>query len=85
MKLLYRLLLVIIILLVLVTMALDYLAFHGSYVLSKVGGGTPVTALDDLGGLFQGPHASTNILFFAIIGVGLIAVLVGMTFKFIKG
>jgi hypothetical protein len=81
----HRILIVIIIVMVLLIISMDYLVFHGSILLDKVANGVIVEALDAFGKLFEGPHAFTNFMFFAVISIGLLVGMVAMFYKFIKG
>ncbi len=81
----YRILIVIILLMVVAIIAMDYLAFHGTILLDKVGNGAIVGVFDAFGGLFEGKDAWTNFMFVAVISVGLLVALIAIIYKFIKG
>ncbi len=81
----YRILLVALILIVALIVAIDYIEFHGAILLGKVADGAMVEALDSFMRLFEGPDRFTNLMFFAIIAVGMMVGLMAITYKFIKG
>ncbi len=85
MQMIYRISAVIILLMVLLVLSIDYLVFQGSYLLNKIAGGAVVDVLNSFGNLFQGPSAFTNLMFFAVISIGLLVGVVAMIYKFIKG
>jgi len=81
----YRILLSIILIMVVFIIFLDYFGFHGTILLDRVGGGFIVNGLDIIGGLFQGQGAGANMLFMAVIAIGLAAAFFAIIYKFIQG
>jgi hypothetical protein len=81
----YRILIVIIVVMVVAIVAMDYLGFHGSIILNQIGDGVIVNTFDGFLKLFEGPNATTNLLFFAVISLGLLVGLLAIVYKFIKG
>jgi hypothetical protein len=81
----YRILLSIILIMVIFIIFLDYFGFHGTILLDRVGGSDIVKGLDIIGGLFQGQGAGANLLFMAVIAIGLAAAFFAIIYKFIQG
>ena len=82
---LYRILIVIILIMVVAVIALDYFGFHGSIIMNSIGGGAAVGVLDAILKLFEGPNASSNLAFVAVISIGLLVCVMAIIYKFIKG
>jgi len=80
-----RIMLVIVLIMVLIVLSLDYFGFHGTILLDRVGNGAIVNVLDAIGGLFQGQSSGTNLLFMAVIAIGLAAAFFAIIYKFIQG
>ncbi|AFD00414.1 hypothetical protein Mtc_1666 [Methanocella conradii HZ254] len=85
MRRIYRILLIIILLIAALIMAIDYFGFHGTIMLDRIANGAIVKAIDSFWYLFEGPGGFTNLMFFAIIAVGLMVGLIAIIYKFIKG
>jgi hypothetical protein len=80
-----RIMLVIVLIMVLIVLSLDYFGFHGTILLDRVGNGAIVNVLDAIGGLFHGQSSGTNLLFMAVIAIGLAAAFFAIIYKFIQG
>jgi hypothetical protein len=65
--------------------AMDYFGFHGTILLDRVANGILVEWFDAFWTLFEGPNAFTNLMFVAVISVGLIVGIPAIIYKFIKG
>ncbi len=85
MRILYRILVVILVVLAMAIISVDYLGFHGSIFLGQVANGAAVEAIDAFWMLFEGPNAFTNFMFVAVISIGLLVGLLALAYKFIKG
>jgi hypothetical protein len=81
----YRIMIVIIVVLIFVILALDYIGFHGSILLNPAGAGAVVGIIDSTTQLFLGPNSFTNFMFFAVIAIGLLVGVLAIAYKFIKG
>ena len=81
----YRIMVVIILVLAFAILAMDYFGFHGAILMVPVGGGAVVGALDSIMQLYQGPNSFTNLMFSAVIAVGLFVCVLALAYKFIKG
>ncbi len=85
MHMIYRIMIVVIILMVLSIVLLDFFGFHGSILLNRFGNGVITNSMDAFWDLFVGPGGSANLMFVAVIAIGLSAALSAIIYKFIKG
>ena len=81
----YRILIVVILVLAIAIVFLDYFGFHGTIILDKVADGAVVGFLDSIVSLFEGENAYTNMLFMAVIGIGMVLLVGAIMYKFITG
>jgi hypothetical protein len=81
----YRIMIVIIGLMVLAIVLLDFLGFHGTILLNRFGNGVITNVIDGFWALFVGPGGTSNLMFVAVIGIGLSAAVSAIIYKFIKG
>ncbi|MCD1293606.1 hypothetical protein CUJ83_01160 [Methanocella sp. CWC-04] len=76
-----RFMAVIIGIIILTILAVDYLAFHGDYLLSPATGGVAVSLLDSAATLFEGEGA----LYFTFLIVCMFIGVMAIMYKFVKG
>ncbi len=80
-----RIMIVIVLLMVLLIVLLDFFGFHGAIFLNRIGNGVITNIMDAFWQLFVGPDGSANLMFVAVIAIGLSAALSAIIYKFIKG
>lgn len=81
MSLFQRFILVTLMTVILIVLAIDYLAFHGGYILVPASGGTIVEMLDSAGIMFTGDGALYMTFLLVCMLIGIVAVF----YKFITG